>query len=310
MSGFVPRRVSSTRTAMGSTDAESTGMNGHSIVSTLGRRSTLLNRINKKAFGSIYQINYFNALTTGDACTMEDLAPVKSFAPLQLASDVFIPLRLFRDNFTTGFVTRTMQNALVDLYNGNGVMTDEFCSFGNILNNVGDAIFLPNDITQAQGNSPSPCRGWRLVAIERWYSGGVKTPPNGNNYSVAQLSQMGGWTALHTNSTPTAQDYHVAQGIVIVLEPTNNQNLSTVQQPPIIRINGGTGTNNNLLPTAVAQVTDFGGVPFNGYVIGYGGTSAGPGGQPAPGGWPVPGNSFIAGLNPGMSKDFSVMFVS
>ena len=305
MSGFVPRRVSSTRTAMGSTDADSTGMNGHSIVSTLGRRSTLLNRINKKAFGSIYQINYFNALTTGDTCTMEDLAPVKSFAPLQLASDVFIPMRLFRDNFTTGFVTRTMQNALVDLYNGNGVLTDEFCSFGSILDNTGDSIFLPNDMNGGTTNVPSRCNGWRLVAIERWYSGGAKDGTEG----VSVLSQQGGWEALHQNSTATATDWHVGQGIVLVLEPTNNLTLSNSNQPPKIRINGQNGSINNLLPTAVAQISSFGGVPFNGYVISYGGPAAGPGGQAPPGGWYAPGNKFIEGLSSGMSKNFSIMFV-
>jgi len=306
MSGFVPKRVSNTRTAMGSTDAESTGMNGHSIVSTLGRRSTLLNRINKKAFGSMYQINYFNALTTGDKCTMEDLAPVKTESPLQLASNVFIPLRLFRDNFTTGFVTRTMQNALVNLYNGGGVLTDEFCSFGSILNNVGDSIFLPNDITQAQGSSPSPCQGWRLVAFERWYSGGPKT---GTSMGISQLSQLGGWESLFQFSPPIIADWHIAQGIVLVLEPTNNATLSNTNDPPKIRINGLDANANDLLPTGIAQVTDFGGVPFNGWVIAYGGTQSGPAAPPPTHNAFFADDLFIQGLSVNMSKDFSVKFM-
>ena len=234
MSGFVPRRVSNTRTAMGSTDANSTGMNGHSIVSTLGRRSTLLNRINTRAFGSLFQINYKNAKDTNDTCTMEDMAPVMSSAPLQLASNVSIPVTLFRDNFTTGFVTRTMQNALVKLYNGGGVLTDKYCAFGNILNNTGDSIFLPNDITGAISNSLSPCRGWRLVAFERWYSGGAYT----GTETAAQLAPLGGWQALHANSPATDEDWYISQGIVLVLEPTNNLTITSLNQPPAIKIGG------------------------------------------------------------------------
>tara|TARA_Y100001935_G_scaffold160663_1_gene132165 strand:+ start:5461 stop:6366 length:906 start_codon:yes stop_codon:yes gene_type:complete len=301
MSGFVPKRVSNTRTAMGSTDAESTGMNGHSIVSTLGRRSTLLNRINKKSFGSIYQINYFNALTTGDTCTMEDLAPVKSSAPLQLAANVFIPMILFRDNFTTGFVTRTMQNELVKLYDS-GVFTDKYCSFGDILNNTGDAIFLPNNLQTATGGAISPCAGWRLVAFERWYSGG----PKDGTETLAQLSGLGGWEALFSSSTPGTADYNLAQGIVLVLEPTNNNVVSSLQHPPQLRIGGQSQT---YKPTGFVQVNSFGGVPFNGWVIAYGGD-----GQPGQAG-PTFGtyagdNFFIEGIFPGDEKKFSIMFVN
>ena len=303
MSGFVPRRVSNTRTAMGSTDANSTGMNGHSIVSTLGRRSTLLNRINTRAFGSLFQINYKNAKDTDDTCTMENMAPVRSSAPLQLASDVFIPVTLFRDNFTTGFVTRTMQNALVALYGG-GVFTDRYCSFGNILGNTGDAIFLPNDITGAVSNSLSPCRGWRLVAFERWYSGGAYT----GSESAAQLAPLGGWQVLHANSPAIDEDWFLSQGIVLVLEPTNNNTITSLNQPPAIRI-GGNSTKYH--PNGFALITDFGGVPFNGYVIAYGGTAApgSGGGPPVTPNFPQSDNLFIEGISSGEEKEFSIMFV-
>jgi len=300
MSGFVPRRVSSTRTAMGSTDANSTGMNGHSIVSTLGRRSTLLNTINTRAFGSLFQINYKNAKDTGDKCTLEDMAPVKSSAPLQLASNVSIPMTLFRDNFTTGFVTRTMQNALVNLY-GAGVFTDKFCSFGDILNNTGDSIFLPNDITGSQSSGASPCRGWRLVAFERWYSGGAVD----GTETVSQLSPLGGWEVLQAPPI-TAEDYYISQGMVLVLEPTTPfTGILSEQAAPAIKIGGDTTT---YIPTGTAQITEFGvpgnGVPFNGYVIAYGGVA-----QSGPPLQFEGDNLFISGISSGQEKEFSITFV-
>ena len=303
MSGFVPRRVSSTRTAMGSTDANSTGMNGHSIVSTLGRRSTLLNTINTRAFGSLFQINYKNAIDTGDKCTAEDMAPVKSSAPLQLASNVSIPMTLFRDNFTTGFVTRTMQNALVNLYGG-GVFTDKFCSFGDILNNTGDDIFLPNDITGSQSSGASPCRGWRLVAFERWYSGGAVD----GSESIAQLSTLGGWEVLQASPIDT-QDWYIAQGIVLVLEPVGAfTGFLSEQAAPAIKIGEDT---TKYIPTGTAQITEFGkagnGVPFTGYVIAYGGAGQ-PGGSQTPNAF-AGDNLFIAGTSPGKGKKFSITFV-
>ena len=82
MSGFVPKRVSQARTAMGSTDANSTGKNAHSIVSTIGRRSTLLRSIQSRSFGSMWQIDYLNA--AGNKCRQEELVPTYSTAPITL----------------------------------------------------------------------------------------------------------------------------------------------------------------------------------------------------------------------------------
>ena len=88
MSGFVPRRVSMTRTAMGSTDANSSGKNGHSIVSTIGRRSTLRNKIQSRSFGSMWQIDYLNA--AGNKCEREKLVPSReTFKDLTLISKTF-----------------------------------------------------------------------------------------------------------------------------------------------------------------------------------------------------------------------------
>ena len=58
MSGFVPRRVAMTRTASATTDMKAATWNNQ-LISTIGRRSTLRNQIQKRSFGSFLQINYY-----------------------------------------------------------------------------------------------------------------------------------------------------------------------------------------------------------------------------------------------------------
>ena len=67
---------------MGSTDANSTGKNAHSIVSTIGRRSTLLRSIQTRSFGSMWQIDYLNA--AGNKCKQEELVPKNVYKKLPL----------------------------------------------------------------------------------------------------------------------------------------------------------------------------------------------------------------------------------
>ena len=295
MSGFVPRRVSMTKTAMGSTDANSTGKNGHSIVSTLGRRSTLLNKINQRSFGSMFQINYWNARTQGDKCTMEDLTPTKSFAPLQLAKNVDIPVQLFRDNFTTGFVRRSMQQKLVSLYGG-GTFTDSVCAFGDVLNNVGDDILLPNDLKMdVNPASDSPISSKKLVAIERWYSGNVyPDPPSIANDADESL---GGWPILRPNvpsgnNITDATEIWKSQSIVMVVE----SGAVLFNQCPRVTINGF-----QLTPKATTPITNFGGVPVtNMLLILYGG--------PQSISWPTSDNAFIAGTSYGAGKKINIRF--
>ena len=100
MSGYVPKRVRTERTAMGSTDANSSGKNGHSIVSTIGRRSTLLNKIQSRSFGSMWQINYLNA--AGNKCERERLVPVREkYNNLTLTQNIDYTLTIFNSKNTT-----------------------------------------------------------------------------------------------------------------------------------------------------------------------------------------------------------------
>ena len=107
MSGYVPKRVRTQRTAMGSTDANSSGMNGHSIVSSIGRRSTLLRNIKTRSFGSMWQIDYQNAVDTGAKCTMETLLPQKDYSEMTIPINTDVDVTLFRDGNTSGPANNT-----------------------------------------------------------------------------------------------------------------------------------------------------------------------------------------------------------
>ena len=284
MSGFVPKRVSQARTAMGSIDANSTGKNGHSIVSTIGRRSTLLRGIQTRSFGSMWQIDYLNA--AGNKCKQEELVPTFSTDPVQLTVAVPVPLTVFRDGNTAGFVRKSLQNSLVSLYGGS-VYTDKYCAMGNIGLNVGDNIRIPTNL-QASG-SACPFAGAPIVAIERWLTGG--------------------WT---TFATFGAADKN---GLVLVLGGTFNSAL-TIANAPSIRLSGVRGSTSTagerLDPVSIAYcnstgtITDFGGVNIGDFVvILYGGGIGGGGGL----GSRVDGD-FIGGLAAGGSKNFQFQFVN
>jgi len=279
MSGFVPKRVSQARTAMGSTDANSTGKNGHSIVSTIGRRSTLLRGIQTRSFGSMWQIDYLNA--AGNKCRQEELVPTFSTEPLQLASDTGISLTVFQDGNTAGFVRKNLQNALVSLYGGS-VYTDKYCAMGNINGNVGDNITVPNDLTRS--GTLSPAAGRKIIAIERWLTSGW-------------LDNVGNNPWGHANDP---------NGLVLVLEG------STILPAncPAIRLSGvGPGGVTTLLtPTEVhtnvsAPFNGFGGINIGNFiVILYGG---GPGATQA-----AVDFFFSSTLGAGKSKNFTLEFVN
>ena len=165
MSGYVPKRVSNTRTAMGSTDANSSGVNGLSIISTIGRRSTLLNQLQTRSFGSMWQIDYSRAT---NKCVRENLVPQRSYSTLTIPKAGDVTLEIFRDGFTSGFVRKSLQDALVSLHGGN-VYTDSTCSFGSINNNVGNNIVLG---AGTYGSAPSSLPvGKSIIGIERWMTG-------------------------------------------------------------------------------------------------------------------------------------------
>ena len=285
MSGFVPKRVSQARTAMGSTDANSTGKNGHSIVSTIGRRSTLLRGIQTRSFGSMWQIDYLNA--AGNKCRQEELAPTFSTDAITLSSGtqtvpVEIPLTIHRDGFTAGFVRKSLQNQLVKLYGGN-VFTDKFCAMGNISGNVGDNIIAPNDIT----NSSQPATFFNnqtrtIIAVERWINGG--------------------WTDFNSGSGSTAGD---GNGLVVVY----SGGPFTFQQAPSIKLSGVNG-GNLIVPRAVrtstvgngGPVANFGGIDIGPFVVVlYGGNGNA--------GTIALDNEFIAGLPVGGTKSFTFEIV-
>ena len=285
MSGFVPKRVSQARTAMGSTDANSTGKNGHSIVSTIGRRSTLLRGIQTRSFGSMWQIDYLNA--AGNKCRQEELVPTFSTDPITLSSGtqtapIGIPITIHRDGNTAGFVRKSLQNALVKLYGGN-VFTDKFCAMGNISGNVGDNIIAPNDITVT--NIPATLfnnETRTIIAVERWLTAG--------------------WSDFNSPSPPaTAGD---GNGLVVVYSggPFNLGNAPSIK---LSGVNGG----NLIIPRAVrtsqgngGPIANFGGIDIGPFVVVlYGGnTNAGT---------TALDNEFIAGLPVGGTKSFTLEIV-
>ena len=199
MSGFVPRRVSMTRTAMGSTDANSTGKNGHSTVSTIGRRSTLLRNIQTRSFGSMFQIKYKNAVDTGDKCTMEDLVPTRNYTPLIIPKNTATTVTIFRDGNTSGFVRRSLQQALVAKYGGN-TYTDDFCAFGAISNNAGDNITLANNTYGI--TSSSAAGGRRVIGIERWFNPGWSGLSSAASVVIG-FEKPAGTSSLTTSTAPT-----------------------------------------------------------------------------------------------------------
>ena len=177
MSGFVPRRVAMTRTASATTDMKAATWNNQ-LISTIGRRSTLRNQIQKRAFGSFLQINYTNAV--GKKCEREELAPVRTQGTLQLVKDVSCNIDLFKDANTRGFVIKSLQADIVKL---GGALTDRYCGFGAIGNYVED-IRMPTFTGAAAG-----CSGAKILALEQWYTTGWDAiPPSGGSIASDRTS--------------------------------------------------------------------------------------------------------------------------
>jgi hypothetical protein len=277
MSGFVPKRVSSTRTAMGSTDANSTGKNGHSIVSTIGRRSTLLRGIQTRSFGSMWQIDYLNA--AGNKCKQEELLPTYSTDAITLPVSVGglggeISFKGFRDGNSAGFVTKSLQNKLVTKYGGD-TYTDQYCAMGNIAGNVGDNIKLGSLIRS--GNPLTLASGRGLIAIKRWMTDGW------------------GFGAFGAGKN----------GLVIVLEGSN----IPAAECPAIRLSDVRG-GINLFPYETqycgigGNIPNFGGVDIGNFVaILYGG-------DPGNADQKAVDDDFISGFNIGEEKNFILKFVN
>tara|TARA_B100001540_G_scaffold209352_1_gene184416 strand:+ start:24 stop:845 length:822 start_codon:yes stop_codon:yes gene_type:complete len=273
MSGFVPRRVSMTRTAMGSTDANSTGKNGHSTVSTIGRRSTLLRNIQTRSFGSMFQIKYKNAVDEGDKCTMETLVPTRNYTPLAIPKDTATTVTIFRDGFTSGFVRRSLQQALVAKHGGN-TYTDNLCTFGAISNNAGDNITLAgfdaagNPVTYGQAPGYTDVIGRRIIGIERWFNPGWS---NGSGASVViGFEKTGGAASLTTNTAP-------------FINITNSDGVSV----------------NNIQASDVIQPGNWGGIDIGDFdIVRYG-----------PTGPTNIDNFFSVGITANQSKNISISFV-
>ena len=273
MSGFVPKRVSRTRTAMGSTDANSTGKNGHSIISTIGRRSTLLRGIQTRSFGSMFQIDYINA--AGNKCRIEEIKPTYSKDPIVLSSNTNISLTVFRDGFTAGFVRKSLQNSLVSLYGGN-VFTDEFCAMGNINGNYGNNIKVPTNLST--GGSTSGAAGRNIIAIERWLTGGWSAFTNGGGADPNGLVLVVDGVA----------NFPVSSAPVIKLSGVNGDAQFTAQE---IQYCGSGG-----------NISNFGGVDIGDFVvILYGGDNNAT--------RVAIDADFISGLAPNKSKKFTLQFI-
>jgi len=178
MSGFVPRRVAMTRTASATTDMKAATWNNQ-LISTIGRRSTLRNQIQKRSFGSFLQINYTNAV--GNKCEREELAPVRTQGTLQLVKDVAYNVELFKDENTMGFVIKSLQEDIVKL---GGAGTDRYCAFGAIGNYVED-IRMPTFTGAAAG-----CSGARILALERWYTTGWDAIPLSSSSTAGDRTSL------------------------------------------------------------------------------------------------------------------------
>ena len=174
MSGFVPKRVSMTRTAMGSTDANSSGKNGHSIVSTIGRRSTLRNKIQSRSFGSMWQIDYMNA--AGNKCERERLVPSReAFKNLTLNQNTSYTLTMYNDGFDNkGFISQNIYKAL-EGENPTKYRTDRYCACGAINNNV-EKIIIGQGLYGTGGLGgvgTTDIVGKEILAIGRWQNAPV-----------------------------------------------------------------------------------------------------------------------------------------
>jgi|ETNmetMinimDraft_21_1059911.scaffolds.fasta_scaffold159957_1 hypothetical protein len=169
MSGFVPKRVSMTRTAMGSTDANSSGKNGHSIVSTIGRRSTLRNKIQSRSFGSMWQIDYLNA--AGNKCEREKLVHHREyFKQLTLERNTPYILTIYDDGLETkGFVRNDIQKTLA-IKHPSEFNTDRYCAAGAINNNA-NKIVIGTGLYGTAGTAAAA--GKEILAIGRWTRGGA-----------------------------------------------------------------------------------------------------------------------------------------
>lgn len=204
MSGYVPKRVSSTRTASATTDIKAASFNNH-IISTIGRRSTLRNQLQTRAFGSMWQIDYVNAANN---CVKESLVPtVNQHDTLSLVEDVSYNLTIFSDDNTRGFVMKSLQEDLVAKYGG-GVYTDDKCAFGNINNFVGDIRMPTFTLGINPTNQPN---GARILAIEQWYTTGWSQftnsasfagDDNKNSLVVVVEGSYSNGPKLHINGVP------------------------------------------------------------------------------------------------------------
>ena len=187
MSGYVPKRVRTERTAMGSTDANSSGKNGHSIVSTIGRRSTLLNKIQSRSFGSMWQIDYLNA--AGNKCLRESIVPSReTFNNLTLTQNIDYTLTIYNDaKANKGFMNSDLYNALVSKY-PDKYSTDRYCACGAVNNNVKKILIGPT-YTSNNGANTTALAGKEILAIGRWENG----PTNAvNGWSDSPWSMTNG----------------------------------------------------------------------------------------------------------------------
>ena len=243
MSGFVPRRVAMTKTASATTDMKAATWNNQ-LISTIGRRSTLRNQIQKRSFGSFLQVDYTNAV--GNKCEREGLAPVRTQGTLQLVKDVSYNFELFKDVNTRGFVMKSLQEDIVKL--GGGSTTDNFCGFGAI-NNYAEDIRMPIFDPTKNGYAAS---GARILALEQWYNTG--------------------WDAIATSSGSTAGDRN---SLVLALEG----NLTNAGLEQKLVLNGNVYSVEDIVkpaqfgnsPNGVARYgTGAGATPFT--LIRYGGS--------------------------------------
>jgi len=235
MSGFVPRRVSMTRTAMGSTDANSSGKNGHSIVSTIGRRSTLRNKIQSRAFGSMWQIDYMNA--AGNKCERERLVPSReAFKNLTLNQNNTYDLTIYNDGFDNkSFMRQSLYKALEDA-NPTKYRTDRYCASGAINNNVDKIIIGP---AYTSNTLSTECVGKEILAIGRWQNAPV-TPE--------------GWGV---NGLNNGDSVYVAY----------SGSISNVNVVPHFKFNGITATPSVAPPNIASAITNFQGVTIPQFTV-------------------------------------------
>jgi hypothetical protein len=120
-------------------------------------------------------------------------------------------LSVFKDDYTVGFVKKSIQTALESYYGEGSVGFDENEGFGDINGNNTEITLSSSD-----SNSPFSNAGKELLAIEKWYNGGWSPNSMGTNVVVGFSG-----TGLTTQNAPVLKYNDVLYPPLEVATPAN-----------------------------------------------------------------------------------------